>query len=173
MEVVVHCALLTLFGILILGALPRNATSSRRDLQDLTQEANLALAQIQQELTNSAASAVRFESSSGLLMPVGYQHRSEAFAHTEKGEVVWYGWAVYALENGRLSRYFLPFEAPRSISGLGDPPASVSGLQAEVVGRNISHFEAKVIGPGLWQVGLGVESGDSRVDLETVGRPRN
>ncbi len=175
-EVVVHCALLTLFVLMVFGSIPRGETRSMRELQQASMEANQALTEISQDLANSRAKVVRFEGPPAVAMPAAQKDRREAFSYTDSGEILWYGWVVYALEGDRLYRYFQPLPAPTLSSSLGaapQPTSLQSNATREVVARNLTGFEVKPIELGLWEVSLTVKVGDSQARLSHRGRPRN
>lgn len=173
MEVVVYCALLSLFSVMMFLTLPTRQNQATLALQEAAQEAAVALRKISQELANSSRShVVTNKDPQSLVFLSAVPSDDREFAYFSDGAIAWTGWVAYLAQDGKLVRHWSPYSAPLAASKVGLPPSfQTRGGQAIV--KSLSSISAAESAPKVWSVSLTVAADGSQIEMRTAVEVRN
>ena len=174
MEVVVYCALLSLFSIMMFLTLPTRSSQATLALQEAAQEAAVALRKISQELANSSRSHVSSSKEPPwLTFPSAVPKDDREFAYFSDGGIAWTGWVAYLAQDGKLMRHWSPYSAPTASSKLGLPPSFGNTKGGQPIVKALSSISAHESAPKVWTIALTVAADGSEIEMRTAVEVRN
>lgn len=175
-EVLVYCALLSIFSTIFFLSLPGRGFQSSEDIQQASQSANFALNALSSRISNSAATHIRtHEKPSGLIFLSAQVKSGAPFEYTKSGELGWLQWEGVFWEEDQLVSYSIPFEQATALTSVEKAPSweEFSKYKRRVLVQNVRAFKYDVNKYGSWILFLEVQSGQSWQQLRTGAKPRN